>query len=385
MDNRKSLPNISIITIVKNNVELLPRAIESVLKQTLVNYEYIIVNDGSTDGTGEIIASYAENEERIKSIHHHHNSGRSISRNTGLQSAEGEYIFFLDSDDYLPETSLSDLYEVARENDADIVYGGIKAFEQVTGKWLPQYYTDSIIKTERHRFRLTQYPELVRNHQIVGRLFKLVFLRENDIQFSTARRNAEDVHFAFFTAFYARNISMIPEKTVYFYNYGNQLESANENKLADARDNVLEILNFAMQSGTHTIKKAMRRKGALFAGNLYRAQKVYQGNENKFKEYLQTLVPLLEFVTDEVLADLPPYCQKFTRALRAEDIDYAYHLWQQEYISTHLREKIEKVRSKNEKLTHKLDSIYSSSSWRITAPLRSLLQTMHKNDNHIHG
>ena len=373
-----SVPSISVITIVKNNEKLLPRAVNSVLIQCFPDFEHIIVNDGSTDATMEIIEKYAEKHQCVKPLHMTQNVGRARARNTGMEAARGRYIFFLDSDDYLPETALTNLYEVAEKEEADIVFGRIKAFDQATGTWLPHYYTDRIIDTEKHNFSLDDHLELVDNHQIVGRLFRKKFLRSNDIKFSTTRRNAEDVLFSFFNVFYAKRLSMVPQKVVYFYNFGNQLETANENKIFDARDNVLETVQFALKYGSNPLKKRMLRKGAMFAGDLFREQKVYQEDADKFKKYLTTLFPLVESVTDDVMERLPPYQQKFARALRSYDFEKAYYYWNQRYGEYLNRLAIKKLRYANEKLANQLDALYASNSWRITAPLRIAMKLYKK-------
>ena len=89
---------------------MISRSIESVIAQTYTDWELIIVDDGSTDDTKELIASYISNDTRIKYIHQE-NAERSAARNNGIKHAKGTYICFLDSDDYYLETRLSGLYE----------------------------------------------------------------------------------------------------------------------------------------------------------------------------------------------------------------------------------------------------------------------------------
>lgn len=94
-------PQVSVIIPTYNRDEILPRAIESVLKQQYDNFEMLIVDDGSDDGTAEIANSY--NDDRIKLFSHRVNKGTAAARNTGIGHASGEYIAFLDSDDeWLP-------------------------------------------------------------------------------------------------------------------------------------------------------------------------------------------------------------------------------------------------------------------------------------------
>jgi len=390
----RTSPAISVITIVKNNEKLLPRAVDSVLSQNFTDFEHIIVNDGSSDGTKFIIDEYAAQDDRILPVHLPRNVGRAMARNAGMSMAKGRYIFFLDSDDYLPSTALLDLYKVAEENNADIVFGRILSFNQETGNWVFKHYTDQIVKMEQHNFRLDDHLDLVEYHHIVGRLFRQEMLERKELKFSKTRKNGEDVLFAFFTAFHARNISMVPGKIVYFYSLGNYLATANEKKLFDARDNVLETIEYSLQFGSDSLRQRMLLKGVKFAGSLERAQKVYNGDEEKIKKYLSTLVPFIEHITDVKLADLPPYFQKFANALKLYDFEKAYHLWTQRIKKTTFRktipkdknpsQELERLKLVNQQLSGQLDALYKSSSWRITAPLRGINEHIRRKID-VHG
>jgi len=386
----KTSPVISIVTIVKNNQELLPRAVDSVLAQSLSDLEHIIVNDGSTDRTTAIIDDYAEKDTRIKPKHMPHNVGRAMARNSGLDSAKGKYIFFLDSDDYLPKTSLMDLYRIAERDDVDIVYGCFRAFDQQTGQMRKYHYTDDIINKELHKFRLDDHLALVNNHSIIGRLYKRAMLERNSIRFSTERKNGEDVSFAFYTAYYAESMSMVSSKVVYFYNIGNFLAKANESKLFDARDNMLETLEFSIKNGSDALIQAMQKKAALFASDLRRAMQVY-GLTDKLRKYLTTLVPLVKDISNEALNSLPPYPQCFVHALLGSDFEEAFSLFAMENnlmipsqtsvpVKTfrnntsddenEIIEEIAKLIALNKNLALRLNTLYDSMSWRITAPIR---------------
>ncbi|HKK53946.1 MAG TPA: glycosyltransferase family A protein [Patescibacteria group bacterium] len=92
-------PKISVIIPTYNRANFLPRAIKSVLNQTFKDFELIIVDDGSTDNTKEVINNYLKNDDRIKYIYQQNSGGPPKPKNTGIKIAKGEYIAFLDSDD----------------------------------------------------------------------------------------------------------------------------------------------------------------------------------------------------------------------------------------------------------------------------------------------
>ena len=112
---------VSCIIPVYNTEKYLPRCIESVLAQTFVDWEMLLIDEGSTDASGSICDEYAAKDERIR-VFHKENGGISSARNVGLNYAQGEWIFFVDSDDSLPKTSLESL--LSRSSDANIIVGG---------------------------------------------------------------------------------------------------------------------------------------------------------------------------------------------------------------------------------------------------------------------
>ncbi len=112
-------PNISIIIPIYNVEKYLDKCIESVLAQNYNNWELLLINDGSTDNSDKICDKYAYKYSSIK-VFHQENKGVSAARNLGIDNAKGEYITFIDSDDYVTSTYLSDLVKY----DSDIIASG---------------------------------------------------------------------------------------------------------------------------------------------------------------------------------------------------------------------------------------------------------------------
>lgn len=110
---------ISVIVPIYNVEKYLKYCIESILTQTYTNLEIILVDDGSTDGCNKICDEYAIKDKRIKVIHKK-NGGLADARNTGLEQATGEYIGFIDSDDYIFPTFYEELYNLIKKYNADI-------------------------------------------------------------------------------------------------------------------------------------------------------------------------------------------------------------------------------------------------------------------------
>ena len=114
-----SNPKISLIIPVYNVEKYIRKTLESVLAQTFTDYEVIMVNDGSTDGSLAVLKEYADKYENFKLINQN-NCGSSKARNVGINEAAGDYLAFLDSDDFLKPDFLEVLYSSAEENGADI-------------------------------------------------------------------------------------------------------------------------------------------------------------------------------------------------------------------------------------------------------------------------
>lgn len=123
-----SRPKISVIMLTYNREEFVSRAIESVLVQTYTNFEYIIVDNGSSDRSGEIADDYARKDSRIRVIHRERGNIGS-GRNAGLDVANGEYIAFIDDDDWCEPDFLEFLYKLVVEEKADIANCGAEKEE----------------------------------------------------------------------------------------------------------------------------------------------------------------------------------------------------------------------------------------------------------------
>lgn len=115
-----SMPLVSVIVPVYNVEEYLPCCVNSLMIQSYTNLEIILVDDGSPDSSGDLCDKYAARDERIKVIHKP-NGGLSDARNAGLQIATGEYVTFVDSDDWLVLDAIDKMVKLAQQNRADIV------------------------------------------------------------------------------------------------------------------------------------------------------------------------------------------------------------------------------------------------------------------------
>lgn len=141
------MKKFSVVVPCYNVERYLPQCIESLCKQTLVDIEIILVDDGSPDNSGKICDEWAEKDDRIKVIHKA-NGGVSAARNDGMAAATGEYIIFCDSDDWLPENALESLYNEGKRTNADVVIGDI--YQNLYGKnTLARLYAEPFATSDR--------------------------------------------------------------------------------------------------------------------------------------------------------------------------------------------------------------------------------------------
>lgn len=134
---------ISVIMPAYNAENCCRQAIQSVLDQSFTDFELIVIDDGSLDNTYRICMELSEKDGRVRVIHQS-NGGVSAARNTGLNESNGDYVCFVDSDDYAEETMLDELYTATLKRNADFVVCGFKSYVDgnVVGQWIPESTND---------------------------------------------------------------------------------------------------------------------------------------------------------------------------------------------------------------------------------------------------
>ena len=157
---------VSMIVAAYNAEKYIEETLDTLVKQTLNEYEILVVNDGSTDGTLEILRAYEERYPYLRVIDKE-NGGPSSARNAGLDEAVGEYVFFFDADDLLEPDALEALYERAVKKKADIVIAKYDIFNQYQS--IPVNGINSLVvqdKIERYE------PMILWTFSLCNKLFK---------------------------------------------------------------------------------------------------------------------------------------------------------------------------------------------------------------------
>ena len=196
MDNNEI--KVSVVVPIYNASDYLRPALDSVLQQTLSDIEIICVDDGSTDSSLDIIKEYLERDSRIRIITET-NAGPAHARNNGMRRARGEYIAFLDADDFLEPTFLESLYEIAKRDNLDIaisrydVYNTKKStFELTSEAEYSAIFADGKVSSK------SEYPDEILMSTIGSawnKLFRRSFVENMGLQFLADVRMYEDVYF----------------------------------------------------------------------------------------------------------------------------------------------------------------------------------------------
>ncbi len=249
----------SLIIPVYNVEKYLRECLESVLCQTYGDWEAICINDGSTDGSATILEEYAAKDSRFKVISQA-NGGLSAARNSGLEAASGDYVLFLDSDDYLGKDALRIIADNLSDEDL-LCFSGRRFFEE-SGKYekadvLPQesfetgweYYSKHALDKRNFAFVC-----------VVLRCYRRAYLLENRLRFKPGIYH-EDNMFTPLACYYAKKVKIIPDV---LYDYRVRGSSIMTTRSLKHKEDILTIANslaafFVPQAGIEktTVYKAL--------------------------------------------------------------------------------------------------------------------------------
>ncbi len=226
------MPKVSIIVPVYNVEKYIDRCISSLLKQTLEDLELIIVNDGSTDSSKKIIEKYLKKYPSKIKYFEKENGGLSSARNFGLKYATGEYVGFLDSDDYVEKDMYKVMYDKAKNENSDLI----------ECDFLWEYYIDEKIinvkKDKRKKYKNKK--ELIKKPRVIvwNKLIKKNIIINNNIKFPEGLIY-EDIEFFYKLLPYIKKISYVE----YFFVHYVQRENSISNLYTKNVGDIFQILN----------------------------------------------------------------------------------------------------------------------------------------------
>lgn len=226
-DGLEGQPKVSVLIPVYNVENYLAECLESVMRQTLSDIEIICVDDGSTDNSRNILLEYAERDPRIKLVLKDKNEGLLLARKAGFAQSNGQYIMFLDSDDYLTESACEKAYSLIEKHRVDILQfsaGVINCTgDPAVDNW--PWWEEAFVPVEDscsdeailHNFYIK------RNHttSMLGKIYKATIIRVAYHSIPNFYNYVgEDIYQQFLFAFFARSFKGIKTEPLYWYRYG---------------------------------------------------------------------------------------------------------------------------------------------------------------------
>lgn len=213
----KSSAKVSVIVPVYNAKKYLKKCLESILSQTYTNIEIILIDDASTDGSREIIQEYEAKDERIKAIYNKTNKGlASPNRNKGLDKASGDFVCFIDSDDYIDTNWIQNLLETSIDKKSDVTRGLIKT--EIEEQDAAKSFGDVSAYQDYYNVLLEKMiseDKLNMRASVCYSLYSKKIIDKYKIRFDERIRNGEDELWNIQFGYYAKSIVTVDRPTYY--------------------------------------------------------------------------------------------------------------------------------------------------------------------------
>ena len=238
---------VSIVALVYNLQDYLPRCLDALVAQTLQEIEILCVDDGSTDNAPQIIEEYAKKyPEKIK-VFHKENGGEFSTRNYGLQRAKGEYVTFVDTDDYVEKDWAEKLYTAAKKNDADIAVCAFERIDLETGNVVGRDMTHF----ERETRQVNPKDDFVLF--INPAPWNKIYKREKIQEFSfLPLRGFNDTLFFISTLTRVKTITFVPEILYHYYlRHNSQIHTINKKDVENLKKYLLEVKELYIQKNEY--------------------------------------------------------------------------------------------------------------------------------------
>ena len=204
---------ISIIVPVYNTEKYISRCVTSLIKQTYKNTEIILVDDGSQDKSAKICDRFAKKDARIRVIHKE-NGGVSETRNVGISATKGEYLLFVDGDDFLPPDAVEILYKAIKLDNADMSCG---CWSKITVKATTYNHHPSKTISVDDKEQLMEIMDYEEIKGPVAKLFKAEIITSHGFTFPKDIKISEDTIFVYKYLRQCKRISIV-DRNVYYYN-----------------------------------------------------------------------------------------------------------------------------------------------------------------------
>lgn len=232
---------ISIVVAVYNAEQYLPRCLNALVNQTLKEIEILCVDDGSTDSAPKIVDEYASKYPELIKAYHKENGGEFTTRNYGLERATGEYVTFVDNDDWVEPDWAEKLYKAAKENDADIAVCGFERIDLKTNKVVAKDMTGYgyTVKEISNKNTLTDDFMVFINPAPWNKIYKREKVK--DLRFLNFR-GFNDMIFLTSSFTKVNKIAFTPEVLYHYYlRYDSQIHNVNKQDVNNFKKYLLDL------------------------------------------------------------------------------------------------------------------------------------------------
>lgn len=318
-------PKISVIVPVYNVEEYLEECLESILNQTIIDdIEVIMVDDESTDNSRYIIEKYAFDYENFHA-YHKENEGQGIARNYGMKQAKGEYITFIDADDYIPQNAYEELYNFISTNKNDIVTGRFNRFTNYN-TWEDMLSKNSFktVKENIKSAHIRELTDLVWDTTPCNKLYKREFLEKNNIIFPNEKILYEDLLFSF-KSHYSSNSTGILNQKVYDWRIRSNNKSVTQDNTSTFNPKSRFKILKQMKQFIDEEEVEVDITNNLYEKWLNHDLKMFLKKINNYPDYHMELIEetnyFLKLIPDEIKSNLNSYRQILYRMVENEDLE----------------------------------------------------------------
>ena len=372
---------VSIIIPVYNIEKHLKQCLDSVINQSLQEIEIICVNDGSTDNSPQILEEYGQKDDRIIIINKS-NEGLAAARNTGMSYAKGEYIGFVDSDDWVELDMYEKLYENAQIYNSEIVMSPTHIFDDTTSelRYNDPYFTLEHFNEEFDNctFNHIDTKEFMFKINVTAwnKLYKFEFLENIGAKFPEGLV-FEDNPFFFYTYLKANKVSLIRDYQ-YFYRInrpGSIIKKADGKffdliKIHELTKNIFVNTNNYEEYEIDLINYSM---GSIFSRFRQVDEKYKKDFFNLIKRYLEKLE-----LEENDINKLNPYSKNNYEDFMICDSFCDYKQLKMKEKNNKLQKENILLKKSNETYKNKIKEMESSNSWKITKPMRIFIKKIRK-------
>ena len=391
---------VSVVIPVYNACEYLKESIDSIINQTLKDIEIICIDDGSTDNSLNILNEYQKKDSRV-SVYTQENQGPSGTRNRGISLAKGKYLYFLDSDDYITSDMLEKLYDICEQNNLDLALFKLMNFSSTDGNEYSTYYYDMPYLKEIVKDNVFDYLDVKDvlfdiPVSVPGKFFKRQFISQfrfhEGIKFEDNLFSIE---------------AMIKAERMYFYDEYVYYRRIRDNSITTSfymeYDDFLKmndlLFDMIKQMGLYNeFKHQLYHKKFYNVYEQFHAIPYPEYKKDFFKAFKKDFLSNMdEYINDDVFLneiderDRYIFCSCINSKtwrefeLKIEIFDKEIEISKLKSVNESNENELKKVMELNSaqkkeinELNRKKDQIISSSSWKITEPLRKPRQIFKK-------